>query len=1001
MIDGLKGRIDTLENKAKKAAAKQNSTDGTTFLYSKNHSYYTSKEQDTILSCIKSVIKNRGWTDKSFTNKSHEDIKVKFSRLWGTDVPFWKGFYLDHSGWDGEQHVHGRFFVFNLIKLNAFGYVVKEQCLSFAELVGESAAHMGPAVLNNSEDYKDWRSDKDLVISISDRETIITPIFNSMPSNKEVKSKGDAEHIQSILESSNCPVSTWAYYPTLALIRLIDTTLNKWMNDIKSLTTISIPNIFSETIWIKQVALARIAQLKSIAEVAAASKGKNILNFCGKGSVPPTSFKLLWDEAQFKPAKMKIGQFKNQTKKADIEVVECSLLSEGGKVGWVRGPCWYLPKDKAHNKSNGHVVNLTDSPVSTEATAANNQMGNKLNAIVTPLGDDITKNPALAQLVSTFNTFDSKPYWSNEYHWQDGMTDGKSTYNVNGEAQFLRFSTKVEGKDSANMDWGSDGVISPSINLSSSKNVSATLALASGSLTFETWLPKDADADQHKPPDSGINLLIPYAARDANGEKGDHIYDGGSFLAKVAVSVSGSAAASLQLSGELSVGPSATDGGVGVKGKAFTPLSYNQDPDAIKSVEYSKKSNGPVTIPKGIGAQASFKGDCFAGVEAAGSVSLAVYWKPPVVKGYIDEGFLLVGQTGYQLSASLGIGASGEFTLSLQNGELHVVLAGKVVCGAGVGGKFSFKVEMLTAERLVSHLLAMLSESGFMYIQAFGDIDGNGENPVFEHLNLRLTMAVALGLSLTEVLLLPAVAIDWFEKDGLQEKYGLMIAKHINKTEFKGKNKKEFRGKNKAWLLHLPPEALAKLLTCLLNKEDKDWIESEGEKQDRVAHELEKAEAVSRILKWIATVPEIDAETLARNQKEKGMDYQTQACCAQFEKTMFLMGAEAYSSDEAKWMQFADSWEMLEGFILNIRIKSDDTAKIDSYNDSLKRINGACEILGQNIQGYRHRYNARKYIAHRKLTKNSTATISKTVNRFIADHNIISGFEAFKLWEIK
>jgi len=53
------------------------------------------------------------------------------------------------------------------------------------------------------------------------------------------------------------------------------------------------------------------------------------------------------------------------------------------------------------------------------------------------------------------------------------------------------------------------------------------------------------------------------------------------------------------------------------------------------------------------------------------------------------------------------------------------------------------------------------------------------------------------------------------------------------------------------------------------------------------------------------------------------------------------------------------------------------------------------------MQGYRHRYNARKYIAHRKLTKNSTATISKNVNSFIAEHNIINGFEEFKLWEIK
>ncbi|SJN59976.1 hypothetical protein VR7878_03876 [Vibrio ruber DSM 16370] len=225
-----------------------------------------------------------------------------------------------------------------------------------------------------------------------------------------------------------------------------------------------------------------------------------------------------------------------------------------------------------------------------------------------------------------------------------------------------------------------------------------------------------------------------------------------------------------------------------------------------------------------------------------------------------------------------------------------MIAAAKLVCGPGASGKVAIALDALNVDRFIQCLLAMLNESGFKRIEAFGEVNEQGRNEDFEELNRRLTVAVALGLTLGEALLLPAKALSFIHKDGLQEDYAPLIAKNIlDKTKVK---------QNQSWVTNLPPETLCHLLDCLSNQNKGGLFENKAEERARLNQEVDKALTIVQILKWIS--PKTGASEADIEKKRR-----------QFEKTLIRMRGNYESArlPMEQWRRFSQSWMQLAEFI--------------------------------------------------------------------------------------
>ncbi|NVP02738.1 hypothetical protein HWA77_21235 [Photobacterium damselae subsp. damselae] len=172
-------------------------------------------------------------------------------------------------------------------------------------------------------------------------------------------------------------------------------------------------------------------------------------------------------------------------------------------------------------------------------------------------------------------------------------------------------------------------------------------------------------------------------------------------------------------------------------------------------------------------------------------------------------------------------------------------------------------------------------------------------------MNDYLTIAIALGLTLGEVMLLPMTEINAYKQETLKDEYAPFLATQILRTD----KRKEVQ----KWIRMLPPETLGKLFSCLLKRQGR---RSENEQQVR---------AIMNIMKWIQPKSSDNAEFK----------------CRQFEETLFRMNInlEVKQSALAQWNNFAQNWLRIARFIK-------DYGTIDQYGQ-FNRIN---TILCKNMK---------------------------------------------------
>ncbi|MFH0265072.1 LysM peptidoglycan-binding domain-containing protein [Vibrio rumoiensis] len=835
--------------------------DGTHFIYRDELNYFTSIRQDVLEKYMKEFFSLH--SEIAIAQLPHERA---LERLIAT---------IDFSS---SAELHPLYLFLKVI--NQLGFVIKEQCLTREQLEGEGPYNQGPKVLN--EKMPNWRSPNQ-VIDIKNR-ALINELY------KQSKGGSVTEVTEALV---NDVTLDWSYYPSLALIALIDNTINEHQKNLAQIlgTIFPLDNIFYKLLWIKKVAKSRIDFLKKVAQSRLKSLNPTLEFKPHKITAMPAKLTLQWDYSYKAKIKKKAG-FKNQAKLNDLQVVECSLMSTG-KLFYLRGPAWYMPENNSDDfclQAKGHVRNIT-SQISFVKVRANSSMPEMtlptaLKKLKTP---QINLNLYPLTHRKEFNT----AFWSDGWHYQDGISpDGKEAqYSIDAGAQLFRFSAQGARLLNSSLTTYHNAIKEPKY-LGGSRGISAQLSLLQAQASIKFWLPlqKNNVGIKEVKDTSGFEIKIPYV----NSAHQENIYSAGFFAAKIEGSIYGLAGASCMLSSKLAFGPSDINGSnFGIRGCSVTAFDPN-----VRRV--NKLISGPISSK--YTAETEMIIDIFAGVEAGGNLDATVYWKPSKSNPYQE-----LGSINGHLSVAYGIGGQAGFRLLFQGGVLVLVASAKMVVGPGASGRFAINLDMLGVDQFINTLLGILKMHDFKHLSIFGDVDENGKNEDFELLNSLLTFSMIMGLSVADVLLMPISIWSEGEQSILSKEYAPLLAHNLNV--------RERQPIMKPWVTKLPPETLCNLFNSLI-KEQTDSKSGELNNQSQ-------AQAILTIMEYLAH-DEKNNISSKRQWKESLIRMNNNPSILQ-DKLL-------------QWESFKDNWFKLAKFVKQFSKLGDNTTiktRFDRFSKSL------------------------------------------------------------------
>ncbi len=892
VLKAMREKIAAMEKAAEDVAGKEVAPDGSKFVYDKALKYFTTQKEEGISSWLKQYrdMRNQFKTEEEIALSSHEEAQ-SYIEDWGMNL---QG-ALDEIATPSSTVFEKKAYLpcaSALRCLNQQGIVVKEQCLMLDLLEGSAPQHQGPASLQALS----WRQSEDgkakpLDITQNDVETAIKNLYEEL--------KGSLLDVPSpsatLFQAFNERRYEWSYYPTLALIAVVDATIVHYQSELSELfggngTPFDV--IFRRLLWAKKVAQHRLASLKIITQETA-EKGAMGLRFAlGEKSTMPAVLTPIWDESAFKPKQTNRMGFINQAKFNDIQVVECSLLSDG-LLGYVRGPHWYMPESEDTNYSSGFHVKALTKEITFKDVTENSQ-----NVVEAKSVEDAVKqlrDPRLTvALLPIKQELEKKSaFWSDSYHQQEGMapTQDAPSYSVDAGAQLLRLVTKAEGEINQPLASYQDAIKKPK-QFGASGKLSATFTALQGQVGFTCWFPLKPDNKDLKPLQSKSVTGHEYDWQWVDTQGVEHPFPVGFFSACVTGAVYGLAAATCQLSSQFEFGPTHIDEGVGIRGNTvglFDPNIYA--PYLFQSGSYTSMAQAKVA------AEAKVAVNAFAGVEAGGNLGATVYWQAS--KNALP---LKLGSINGEFSAAYGLGYDALFELKLQGGVLLLIAKASLVLGSGCGGKMAITLDAEATDALLHRVFTLLKRSEFRRLSCFGEVDENGRNESFELLNDVATIALATGLTVGSVLLLPVDVWGSYKKQVLSDKYAPAIAKRINV------DKPIEQAIIQNWVEKSPPETIGNLLNCLLMR------------QSSLDANYKQAQAIVQIMQWLA---EDHSESTEANQR-------------QWKEALIAMGdlPKEQKDHPLEWLTYKEQWFRLASFV---KEQNDDDVSIyfDRFSKTL------------------------------------------------------------------
>lgn len=202
----------------------------------------------------------------------------------------------------------------------------------------------------------------------------------------------------------------------------------------------------------------------------------------------------------------------------------------------------------------------------------------------------------------------------------------------------------------------------------------------------------------------------------------------------------------------------------------------------------------------------------FAGVQAGIKISGSLQWAPPKdlltarsVQPSNDldpskKDWLTVASLGVNFSAAAGVGAKGDFSLSLQNGQIILRLKAALIAGVGADGEFNF----VLGYKAMVHFLDIFNRE--LIRNEYHKLDWIMPE-AFEYFT-KAQVLVAAGMELQWVFLLGYNRVNLFYENVTAGKRSGAMAHALYKNK---KNTDLMK-----WLAKLTPEALGALLSTLL-----------------------------------------------------------------------------------------------------------------------------------------------------------------------------------------
>lgn len=181
----------------------------------------------------------------------------------------------------------------------------------------------------------------------------------------------------------------------------------------------------------------------------------------------------------------------------------------------------------------------------------------------------------------------------------------------------------------------------------------------------------------------------------------------------------------------------------------------------------------------------------------------------------------------------------------------------------------------------------MLKQHDFKRLAVFGDVDKDGENEDFALLNNVLTLAMTMGLTVADVLLMPVSTWAEYKQSTLSKEYAPLLATNIIRTDR--------QATMKAWVTKLPPETLRNLFVTLIMEQDKP------SGQYNVAQSNQRlAQSIIQIMQWL-----VDDENDNISSKR------------QWKESLIRMNNDpAILQDKPlQWESFKDNWFKLARFV--------------------------------------------------------------------------------------
>ncbi|AYO02921.1 LysM peptidoglycan-binding domain-containing protein [Vibrio parahaemolyticus] len=899
----MREKIASMEKSAEDTARSKVAEDGSKFVYDKKLKYFTTQKEEGISTWLTQYreARNQLKTEEEIALSTHEAAR-QYVENWSTQLEeSMTGFNDAVSGstqnqntFLNEQKGHFQCGV-ALQYLNQQGIVVKEQCLTLDQLEGIKPQHQGPTALQSiswrqSENGKAkpldiTQRDVELAINASYEELKDTTLDVPLPKHTLFNAFNETQY-------------EWSYYPTLALIAVVDATITHYQAELSQLlggngTPFDV--IFGRLLWIKKVAQHRLAILKIQAHEVAKQGAMGLRFVLGEKHAMPAVLTSIWNESSFEPKQANKMGFINQAGFNDIQVVECSLLSDG-KLGYIRGPHWYMPEsEETNHASNFHVKVLTKEITfggvtengsnvveATQIGEAVKQLSNpKLTVDLLPIKQSLEKTSA---------------FWSDSYHQQEGMapTQEAPSYSVDAGAQLLRLVTKAEGEINQPLSSYRDAMTKPK-NFGASGNVSATFTALQGQLGFTCWLPLREENQNIVPlkPEKvqGYQFDCPWV--DTSGH--EQSFPMGHFSACVTGSVYALAAATCQLSSKFEFGPTHIDEGFGIKGNTVGLFEPN-----IHAAYLIHQGTFTSATQAKMATEAKVAVNAFAGVEAGGKLDASVYWKSPEMSTPFK-----LGSIDGEFSAAYGAGYDAQFELKLQGGVLLLIAKAGLVLGPGCSGKVAIALDAEATDALLQRLFSLLKRSEFRRLACFGEVDEHGRNESFELLNDVVTIAVATGLTVSSALLIPVELWGNYKQQALSDKYAPAIARRMNLPAY--------QKTTQPWVEKLPPETISRLLNCLLKR------------QSSAEANYKQAQAIVQIMQWLA---EDRKESMAANQR-------------QWKEALIAMGdlPKGEKDHPLEWQTYKEQWFRLASFVKDFDERYTNTLK-NAFNLASKTLCG-------------------------------------------------------------